>query len=267
MAKSSGSTAISTAANGSSGVVSKVPEVDASAYPAMLPDSEIGEAIRVNTAGAGFDLSALVRVKTPAGGGRTWQYLDAGNNEVETKAIEGILVYFGKRGVLWGGEDIQKGKLPVLVSYDLRTAERVNEDLGDLDAEALEACRIGDRTYDWLKLPWNKEGSGRGGFGRRCKESRVLCILQEGEAFPVIVSAGPGSLKTVSPFVTRLEVPHYMARVSLTLEKETSKGGIDYSQIVPRLTGKLSREAGAAIRQTYTVPLMAVERSMDADGE
>ncbi len=260
MAKGS-STAMTTATGSTS--LSRVPDVDVTLFPALTPDSDIAEAIEANTQGRGFDLSALVRVKTPAGGGKTWVYLDSGNNEVETKAIEGILVYYGQRGVLWGGEDIQKGKPPVLVSYDLRTAERVSDDLGDIDPVALEACRIGDRLYDWNKLPWNKDGSGRGGFGRRCKESRVMAILQEGEAFPVIVSAGPGSLKTVAPFVTRLPVAHFRAKVALTLEKATSQGGIDYSQIVPRFIGQLSREAGSAIRRIYTEPLMAVERQIE----
>lgn len=262
MAKSSSSTAMAPAGGTS---LSRLEEVDVSLFPALMPDSDIAEAIEANTQGRGFDLNALVKVKTPAGGGKTWVYLDSGNNEVETKAIEGILVYYGQRGVLWSGEDIQKGKPPVLVSYDLRTAERVSEDIGDLDPAALEACRIGDRLYDWHKLPWNKDGSGRGGFGRRCKESRVMAILQEGEAFPVIVSAGPGSLKTVAPFVTRLEVPHFRARVSLSLEKATSQGGIDYSQIIPRLTGKISKEAGAAIQRLYTNPLKAVERQIETD--
>jgi hypothetical protein len=261
MAKSSGSEIATTGGTG----LSKVPEVAETLFPALLPDSDIAEAIEANTQGRGFDLQALVKVKTPAGGSKTWVYRDSGNNEVETKAIEGIIVYYGQRGVLWNSEDIQKGRPPLLVSYDLRTAERVSEDLGDIDPAALEACRIGDRLYDWNKLPWNKDGSGRGGFGRRCKESRVMAILQEGEAFPVIVSAGPGSLKTVGPFVTRLEVPHYRARVALTLEKATSQGGIDYSQIIPRLTGKISKEAGANVRRIYTVPLMAVERQIETE--
>lgn len=265
MAKSSSSTAVATV--GGSGGLSKVPEIDVTAFPALQPDSDIAEAIAANTQGRGFDLNALVRVKTPAGGSKTWVYSDSGNNEVESKTIEGILVYYGQRGTLWGGEDITKGKPPVLVSYDLRTAERVSDDIGDLDPAALEACRIGAGVYDWQKLPWNKDGTGKGGVGRRCKESRVLAVLQEGEAFPVIVSAGPGSLKTVCPFVTRLPVAHFRAKVSLSLDKATSVGGIDYSQIIPRLVGTIGKEAGAAIRKLYTEPLMSVERDLTPDVE
>ena len=265
MAKSSASNAI--AKVGDAGSLSKIPEIDVSMYPALQPDSDIAEAISANTQGRGFDLNALVRVKTPAGGSKTWAYLDSGNNEVETKSIEGLLVYFGMRGTLWGSEEVTKGRLPVLVSYDLRTAEKVNNDLGDIDPEALEACRIGAGVYDWQKLPWNKDGTGRQGIGRRCKESRVMAILQDGEAFPVIVSAGVGSLKTVCPFVTRLPVAHFRAKVSLTLEKATSVGGIDYSQIVPRLIGTIGKDAGSAIRKLYTEPLMSVERDLAPDVE
>ena len=187
------------------GALSRVPDVDMSIYPAFQADSDLAEAIAANTGGGGFDLRALVRVKTPAGGGKTWSYRDAGNNEKEEKTIEGVLVYVGKRGTLWGSEDMTKGKPPVLVSFDLKTAERVSDDLGDLDAAALEACRVGDNSYDWQRLPWNKDGTGKGGHGRRCKESRLLAVLQSWQAFPVLVSAGPGSMKTVCPFLTRLE--------------------------------------------------------------
>lgn len=269
MAKSSSTTGSETTAVATvgGGAMARVPDVDVSVFPAFQPDSDLAEAIAANTGGGGFDLRALVRVKTPAGGGKTWQYLDSGNNEVEEKAIEGVLVYVGKRGTLWGSEDVTKGRPPVLVSYDLKTAERVSDDLGNLDPAALEACRVGDNLYDWQRLPWNKDGSGKGGHGRRCKESRLLGVLQSGQAFPVLVSAGPGSLKTVCPFLTRLEVPHWRVRVSLTLEKAVSQGGVDYSQIVPRVTGKLSREAGLAVKRLYTDPLMAVERQMEIDGE
>ncbi len=268
MSKSSSSTSNETAvAAVGGGALSRIPDVDMSMFPAFQADSDLAEAIAANTGGSGFDLRALVRVKTPAAGGKTWSYLDSGNNEVEEKTIEGVLVYVGKRGTLWGAEEMTKGRPPVLVSYDLKTAERVSDDLGDLDAAVLESCRVGDNLYDWQRLPWNKDGTGKGGHGRRCKESRLLAVLQAGQAFPVLVSAGPGSLKTVCPFLTRLEVPHWRVRVGLTLDKAVSQGGKDFSQIVPRVTGKLSREAGLAVKRLYTDPLMAVERQMEIDGE
>jgi hypothetical protein len=91
-----------------------------------------------------------------------------------------------------------------------------------------------------------------------------LAILQPGEAWPVLLSAGVGSLATISPFVKRLKVAHYMANVSLTLQKVASKGGIDYSQIVPELIGTISREEGLVIKRLYTDPLTRIATQFDA---
>jgi hypothetical protein len=151
----------------------------------------------------------------------------------------------------------------VLVSYDLITAVRVNDDIGDLDADVLESCRIGDRIYDWRRLPYNQYGTSKSGRGKRCKESRLLAILREQEAWPLLVTAGPGSLKTVNPFVKRLPVPHYRAIVTLTLDRVENAGGQPYSQIVPKYAGCISKEAGLVVRRIYTDPLNAIANSID----
>jgi hypothetical protein len=178
-----------------------------------------------------------------------------------------VLAYYGVRGTLWGSEEPQGKVSPVLVTYDLITATRLNDDIGDLDAEMLESCRTGDRTYDWQRLPYNQYGTSKSGRGKRCKESRLLAILRADEAWPLLVSAGPGSLKTVVPFVKRLPVPHFRAEVSLTLERIENAGGQPYSQIVPKLTGTLSREEGELVRRLYTNPLSKVAQQVDFDGE
>lgn len=236
---------------------------DGSKFVALRPDSDVREALLANL-GAGETLQAsdLPRVPTPAGGGKVWSWKDAGNNEQSSKSIDGILVYYGVRGTLWPSEEPTKSS-PVLVSYDLMTGVRVGDDLGDIDAEALEACRIGDRLYDWTRLPWNQYGTSKSGRGKRCKESRLLAILRKDEAWPLLVTCGPGSLKTVVPFVKRLEVPHFRAEVSLTLDKVENAGGQPYSQIVPKLIGKISKEEGEIVRRLYTNPLSKVAQSID----
>ena len=55
-----------------------------------------------------------------------------------------------------------------------------------------------------------------------------------------------------------------MANVSLTLQKVASKGGIDYSQIVPELIGTISREEGLVIKRLYTDPLTRIATQFDA---
>lgn len=233
-------------------------------YLALRPDSDIRAALTANLCpGETLKASDLPRVPTPSGGGRVWTWIDSGNNEQTAKSIDGILVYYGVRGTLWGSEEPQGKASPVLVSYDLIRGYRVNDDIGDLDAAALEACRTGDREYDWQRLPWNQYGSGKGGHGRRCKEARLLAILRKDEAWPLLVTAGPGSLKTVVPFVKRLPVAHFQAEVSLTLERVESSGGQPYSQIVPRLLGTISKEYGEIVRRMYTAPLAQASSKFD----
>ena len=232
-------------------------------FLALHGDSDFKEAMAANlSTGETIAVSDLIRVKTPAGGGKTWQYINSDGAEVECKAITGLLVYYAPLGQLWGSDEPTKGQRPVLTSYDLKTAIRTNDLLGDIDPEQLAAYRIGDRTYDWEAM--GKEGSpfgwgsGKGGVGRRIKESRTLAILQPGEAWPVLLSVGGGSLSTVSPFVKRLKVAHFRVIVSLTLQKVASKSGIDYSQIVPENIGTISREEGLVIKALYTDPLTRI---------
>lgn len=235
-----------------------------SKFLALRPDSDVREALMANLGpGETLNASDLPRVSTPAGGGKVWSWTDSGNNEQSAKSIDGVLVYYGVRGTLWGSEDPQGGVSPVLVTYDLLTAVRLNDDIGDLDAEVLESCRTGDRTYDWRRLPYNEYGTSKSGRGKRCKESRLLAILRENEAWPLLVTAGPGSLKTVTPFVKRLAVPHYRAIVSLTLEKIENAGGQPYSQIVPKYLGEISKSEGEIVRRVYTEPLSRVAQQID----
>jgi hypothetical protein len=235
-----------------------------SKFLALRPDSDVREALMANL-GPGESLQAtdLPRVPTPAGGAKVWSWTDSGNNEQSAKSIDGLLVAVLARGTLWGSEDPQSGVQPVLVSYDLMHAVRMNEDIGDLDADVLESCRIGDRLYDWRRLPYNQYGSASNGRAKRCKESRLLAILRENEAWPLLVAAGVGSFKTVLPFVKRLAVPHYRALVSLTLQKVENSGGQPYSQIVPKYLGAVGKEEGEIVRRLYTEPLSRLAEQID----
>lgn len=238
--------------------------VQDSQFLALRPDSDIREALMANLGpGETLQASDLPRVPTPAGGAKVWSWTDAGNNEQSAKSIDGLLVSFQPRGTLWGSENPQVGVSPVLMSYDLDTAIRVNDDIGDLDADVLESCRTGDRTYSWKRLPYNQYGSSSNGRGKRCKESRLLAVLRANEAWPLLVTAGPGSLKNVTAFVKRLSVPHYRAIVSLTLEKVENSGGQPFSQIVPKFIGEISRDEGEIVRRLYTEPLSRIAQQID----
>lgn len=235
-----------------------------SKFLALRPDSDVREALMANLGpGETLQASDLPRVPTPSGGSKVWSWVDSGNNEQSAKSIDGLLVAVLPRGTLWGSEDPQGGVQPVLVTYDLMTATRVNDDIGDLDADVLESCRIGDRLYDWRRLPYNQYGSASNGRAKRCKEARLLAVLREDEAWPLLVAAGVGSFKTVLPFVKRLPVPHFRAVVSLTLDKVENSGGQPYSQIVPKLLGTIGKEEGDVVRRLYTEPLSRIVTQID----
>lgn len=238
--------------------------VDVEKYPALVPGSDLQEAIEANAAAEGGITEAdLTRIPTPSAGGLTWTWDGASGSE-ESKTIDGVLVGYCARGTLWPSEE-PTAAMPLLVSYDMRSAVKVGDDYGDIDPDELEKYRNVDGTYDWLRLPWNEFGSGKSGFGKRCKESRMLFILRAGDPFPVLVRAQPGSLKTIRPFIKKLTVPHWRAEVSLALRAEMSKGGQKYSQIVPTLVGTLDKEAGALVKKMYTDPIMAIVKNMSFD--
>jgi len=235
-----------------------------SKFLALRPDSDVREALMANLGpGETLQASDLPRVPTPSGGGKVWSWTDSGNNEQTAKSIDGLLVAVLSRGTLWNSEDPQSGVQPVLVTYDMATAVRMNDDIGDLDAAVLESCRIGDRLYDWRRLPYNQYGTASNGRAKRCKESRLLAILRETEAWPLLVTAGVGSFKTVLPFIKRLPVAHFRAMVSLTLTKVENSGGQPYSQIVPKLLGTIGKDEGDIVRRLYTEPLSRMAQQID----
>ena len=236
-------------------------------YPALVEGSDLREAIEANAQGTPMQESDLVRVPTPAGGAKQWVVPGISGEETVDELV-GILVYFAPRGVLWPTEDIGNSP-PLLVSNDLVTATRQGDDFGDIDPDELEKYATGGGRYDWQKLPWNQWGSGKNGTGKRCKESRLLMLLREGSAFPLLVRAQPGSLKTVRPFIMQLPVPHWRAVVGLSLQVANSKGaGVKYSQIVPRLVDTLPREIGDQVRKLYTEQLAGMAAgAMASDAE
>lgn len=231
---------------------------------ALQTGSDIREALEANVAaGEQINVQDLIRVPTPGSGGTTWTWVGVSGEEHE-KEIVGILVCYQMRGVLWPSEEPGKSA-PLLVSHDLLTAEMVGDNPGDIDLAELEKCRLPDGRFDWARLPWNQWGSGKNGIGKRCKEQRLLFVLRQEDVWPMVITAQPGSLKTVRPFVHRLPVAHWRAVVSLGLQKVPSKGGIDYAQIVPKLVGTLTKEEGEAVRKMYTEPLKRVATKVAVD--
>jgi len=240
-------------------------KIDANDYLALGEDRDLAAAVEANLDdGGGIEIGDLVRIPTPSGGGTTWS-IETIEGEETTPEIIGILVLQKLHGVLWPNEEPSEGTSPLLVSDDLIVGRKVGDDYGDLSEEAIESTKRPDGLYDWRALPYTQMGSGRGGIGKRAKEGRMLAILRPGEMLPVIVRAQPGSAMIIRKFIRSLRVPYWRAVVSLSLVKQTSKGGQKYSQIVPKLVGVLSDEQGAIVRDRYTEPLRAALNGLSSD--
>lgn len=245
--------------------------VEKSGFLALQEGSSLREAIDANVGeGEGFSESQLTRVKIPSGGATQWT-VDELEGDKTYPAIEGVLVYYGKGGVIWPSQEPALGTIPVLRTDDCRTAYRVGEDLGDVKEELLKKFSLGDGLYDWKALTdapnapfgW---GTGKGGAGKRSREYRVLCILRKAFAFPILIRATPGSLKNVSQFISKLTAaghPYYSAIVSLTLEKAIATNKQQYAKIVPKCIGILDAGARAAVQELFTKPLAAVMKQID----
>ena len=117
-------------------------------YPSLVPGSRQSRVIAANLDGEPMNEQDLVSVPTPLGGSTTWN-IDVDGNIESTDEIVGLLVGVASRGVLWPSVTPTEQR-PIIVSHDLITGYRVSDDLGsEIDPEALEKYRIGDRRYDW----------------------------------------------------------------------------------------------------------------------
>lgn len=227
-------------------------------FPALSADSRQMRIIQSNLEGEPMREMDLVRVTTPLGGATKWT-VDVNGNSTTCDELVGLCVAYAKRGMLWPSANPTE-KRPVIVSNDLIVGYRVSDDLGDeIDPQALERFRVGDRRYDWQALAASREfGHSAGGGAKRVKESRIVALLREGDLWPILVTVGPGSLAGFAPFMRRLPAFYYECIIGLRLEKAKGAAGQPYSMIVPHLVGTISEEQGAIARRIYADPLKQI---------
>lgn len=158
---------------------------------------------------------------------------------------------------LWPQATAKPGNVPFLRSLDGVTGFKVGSDHGDLDLAAIEAARNPDGTYRWKDIPYCQWQDRK---PPRAKPSRVLGILRDSEASPLLIQVSPTSLKPVDDFLRALvtqSVPHYRAVVELTLEKRKGASA-DYAVIVLRHVGTVDQEAGERAKALFTSTLTPV---------
>ena len=232
---------------------------------AIRPESGMDAAIAANYAeGESLQFGDLIRVKVPSGGLTKWTVETLEGEETVDK-LQGAIVYYKPSGTLWPTDDeTVEGTQPLLRTRDLVTAEQVGDDYGDINPDVLKEARKRDEDgnpmstpdgrglYDWQKLEYNKWGTGKKGIGKRCKETRMMCLLPDNANFPIFLQVPPGSLKNVTRFMRMLTLPYWNYVISLELEKSVSTGGQAFSQIKkPRLIRSLDAIEAAALKRIF----------------
>src|SRR5690606_40186209 len=91
---------------------------------------------------------------------------------------------------------------------------------------------------------WGSDESGSG--GKACKNMVRLYILREGDAFPLMLTLPPTSIKNWANYLAKRVLgkgfrPHQVV-TKIGLKREQSRSGIAYSQATFKLVGVLSQD-------------------------
>lgn len=186
-----------------------------------------------NLADGTLSVRDLDRITVPAGGSTTWSIATLNGTE-DTKALDGVIVYWRDGRAFWrkGFEETGSGTPPDCISYDGLVGE-------------------GDPGGACVRCPMSQFGSAERVFGRRgssaqaCRATRLLFLLRPADMLPVIVRVPPSSLKDVRGYfvqLTRAGLPYYGVVTRLTLERDKNASGIVYSKIKPIVLHRLSPE-------------------------
>lgn len=239
-------------------------------FQAFQPGGRQAEILRSNLGGETVREKDLIKVGTPLGGSTTWNVEVAGNVE-STDEIVGLLVGECRRGYLWPTAELSNEQ-PVIQTNDFVTGYRVGSDLGDIDPEALERFRTGDRTYDWAAMSTSAEfGFGSRGSSKRVKEGLQLAVLRKGDTLPIIVKLSATSMANWRKVRMNFKSLPYETIIGLKLTRVKAAAGHTYSQVVARIAGCLSVEQGAVAKELYWDPINAmlsappVQQAFDAD--
>jgi len=182
-------------------------------FPVMDAGADFsGEDLADDMEGLSFSFQ---RIKIPAGGALQFELPGENPEDPEyIRTIEGVIFYNHASNALWSeGSQDDENATPICSSVDGRIG-------------------VGDPGKDCATCAFNKFGSGEGGRGKACKNTRVLYLLRDGEYMPIQVILPPTSIKPFSDFYNLAFASRrraaYGSLVSIGL-KRMSNGKDDYS--------------------------------------
>ncbi len=196
----------------------------------------------------GLQLS-FPRVKIPSGGGLAFEVPgDDPENPDTEKEIIGVIVDHHPVNAYWADKYAGANNPPDCSSMDGKVG---------LDAD-------GNRV-PCNSCQFNQWGSADDGRGKACKNMHRLYIIREGEMLPLLLTLPPTSLKNLSDYIALRVVSKgmrsYGVVTKVSLKKAQNAGGINYSQAVFALAGKLAPAQVSAMAD-YSLGIKSMTRSV-----
>lgn len=214
---------------------------------------ELAEAIAEEMDGLGS--IPFEKVKIPSGGGLAFE-LPGEDEDNPTMATEllGVILDHHPVNACWENKYSGGNEQPDCSSYDGK--QGVERETGEI--------------HNCATCPHNQFGSD--GAGKACKNIHRCYILQEGSPVPLILALPPTSLRYLRDYIGKKVLLKGMrcwdCVTKITLKKEKSSDGIQYSRAAFAFAGKLTEEQSAqakAMAETIKATTRTVPVVDDAD--
>lgn len=193
------------------------------------------------------------RVKIPSGGGLAFEL--PGETEDETVSateLVGVILDHNPVNAYWAEKFSGGNEQPDCSSYDGK--QGILREAGE--ARSCDSC------------PYNRFGSA--GAGKACKNVHRLYILRENNPVPLLLSLPPTSLKYMRDYIGKRVLLKglrcWQVLTKITLKKEKSRDGIQYSRAAFTFLDKLTPEqerAAAAMRDVVKSTYRQIDISDD----
>lgn len=222
--------------------------------PALSDPQEAMEVMADNLAELGGNLR-FDKVKIPSGGGLSFEIVDENGEEKAVTEILGVVLDHYPVNAYWEHKFTGENNPPDCSSMDNTTGTMMI----DGKSAGTRACAT---------CPNNQWGSDpEGGKGKACKNMLRVYLLQEGCAFPVLLTLPPTSTGNWRDYMKRLAgrmKSVYGVVTKVKLEKDKSEGGITYSKATFAKADELKREEKQAIK-AYAEQLRPSMRTVAID--
>lgn len=200
------------------------------------------------------------RVKIPSGGGLAFEVPgDDPDNPDTVKEIVGVIVDHHPVNAFWADRYAGQNNPPDCSALDGK--------VGMVRGSATGAA--GERR-PCNSCPYNEWGSAEEGGGKACKNMHRIYILREGEAFPLLLTLPPTSIKNFADYLAKRVLAKgrrsFDVITKITLKKAVNSTGITYSQAVFSVAGLLGPEAAKTMAE-YAAGIKAITRNVAVEAD